>query len=161
MAYGNALGRIDPDLTWTSVGPDDLASNTASVSGAVTAFAASRRCLPTRRLLDKDTNTSYLCRVRRVGQHGRAAGLPRQSTLVTALGSQGTGEPVHIDAWHGSVSIPFPNRAIQTLFVSGIGSVVNTPAGPTSASRTARLAGFRMHLHAEPRGLQPVQVLRR
>ena len=123
VAYGNALGRIDPDLTWTSVGPDDLASNTASVSGAVTAFAGVETMFAYSALLDKDTNTSYLCKFGAWVSMGVRG--PRQSTLVTALGSQGTGEPVHIDAWHGSVSIPFPNRAIQTLFVSSIGSVVN------------------------------------
>ena len=123
VAYGNALGRIDPDLSWTSVGPDDLSANTGGVQGAVTAFAGVETMFAYAALLDKDTNTGYLMKFGAwvaMGVRG-----PRQSTLVTALGSQGTGEPVHIDAWHGSVSIPFPNRAIQTLFVSNIGSVAN------------------------------------
>jgi hypothetical protein len=119
VAYGNSLGRIDPDLSWTSVGPDDLSSNTGAVSGAVTAFAGVESMFAYAALLDKDTNTGYLCKFGAwvaMGVRG-----PRQSTLVTALGSQGTGEPVHIDAWHGSVSIPFVGRAIQHLFVSQIG----------------------------------------
>src|SRR5262245_48172718 len=35
--------------------------------------------------------------------------------------------PVHVDAWHGSVSPPFTSRAIQSLFVSSLGA----PAGHT------------------------------
>jgi hypothetical protein len=125
VAYGNSLGRIDPDLSWTSVGPDDLSSNTGTVSGAVTAFAGVESMFAYAALLDKDSGTGYLCKFGAwVAQGVRG---PRASTLVTALGSQGTGEPVHIDAWHGSVSIPFTGRAIQHLFVSGIGA----PAGHT------------------------------
>jgi hypothetical protein len=123
VGYGNSLGRIDADLSWTSVGPDDLSSNTGAVSGAVTAFAGVETMFAYAALLDKDTNTGYLCKFGAwvaMGVRG-----PRQSTLVTALGSQGTGEPVHIDAWHGSVSIPFVNRAIQALFVSQLGAVAN------------------------------------
>jgi hypothetical protein len=119
VAYGNSLGRLDPDLSWTSVGPDDLSSNTGAVSGAVTAFAGVESMFAYAALLDKDSNTGYLCKFGAwVAQGVRG---PRASTLVTALGSQGTGEPVHIDAWHGSVSIPFVNRAIQHLFVSQVG----------------------------------------
>ena len=122
VAYGNSLGRIDPDLSWTSVGPDDLSGNTGTVTGQVTAFAGVESMFAYAALLDRDTNTSYLCKFGAwvaMGVRG-----PRQSTLVTALGSQGTGEPVHIDAWHGSVSIPFVSRAIQALFVSQVGSPV-------------------------------------
>jgi hypothetical protein len=125
VAYGNSLGRIDADLSWTSVGPDDLSSNTATISGAVTAFAGVETMFAYAALLDKDTNTGYLCKFGAwvaMGVRG-----PRQSTLVTALGSQGTGEPVHIDAWHGAVAVPFTGRAIQALFVSAIGA----PAGHT------------------------------
>jgi len=119
VAYGNSLGRIDPDLSWTSVGPDDLSSNVTGMSGGVTAFAGVETMFAYAGLLDKDTNTGYLFKFGAwvaMGVRG-----PRQSTLVTALGSQGTGEPVHIDAWHGSVSIPFVGKAIQHLFVSQIG----------------------------------------
>jgi len=122
VAYGNSLGRVDPDLSWTSVGPDDLSSNVAGISGSVTAFAGVETMFAYAALLDKNTNTGYLCKFGAwvaLGVRG-----PRQSTLVTALGSQGTGEPVHIDAWHGSVSIPFVGRAIQTLFVSQLGSSI-------------------------------------
>ena len=122
VAYGNALGRIDPDLSWTSVGPDDLSSNVAGISGRVTAFAGVDTMFAYAALLDRNTNTGYLMKFGAwvaLGVKG-----PRQSTLVTALGSQGTGEPVHIDAWHGSVSIPFVGRGIQQLFVSNIDSPV-------------------------------------
>ena len=122
VAYNNSLGRVDADLSWTSVGPDDLASNSAGISGAVTAFAGVETMFAYAGLLDRDTNTSYLCKFGAwvaLGVRG-----PRQSTLVTALGSQGTGEPVHVDAWHGSVSIPFVGRAIQGLFVSSVGTSV-------------------------------------
>jgi hypothetical protein len=125
VAYGNSLGRIDSDLSWTSVGPDDLSSNTAAISGAVTAFAGVESMFAYAALLDKDTNTGYLCKFGAWVSMGVRG--PRQSTLVTALGSQGTGEPVHIDAWHGAVTVPFVGRAIQTLFVSAIGA----PAGHT------------------------------
>jgi hypothetical protein len=122
VAYGNSLGRIDSDLSWTSVGPDDLSSNVAGISGQVTAFAGVETMFAYSALLDRNTNTGYLCKFGAwVGMGVRG---PRQSTLVTALGSQGTGEPVHIDAWHGSVSIPFVGRAIQHLFVSQVGSAV-------------------------------------
>jgi hypothetical protein len=122
VAYGNSLGRVDPDLSWTSVGPDDLSTNIAGISGQVTAFAGVETMFAYSALLDRNTNTGYLCKFGAwvaLGVRG-----PRQSTLVTALGSQGTGEPVHIDAWHGSVSIPFVGRAIQHLFVSQLGSPV-------------------------------------
>ena len=85
---------------------------------------------------------------------------PRQSTLVTALGSQGTGEPVHIDAWHGSVSIPFPEPrdpdAVRLEHRLG-----REPHQDVHRlfGRLDRLDSERVH--AEPRGLQPVQVLRR
>lgn len=118
VSYGNSLGRIDADLSWTSVGPDDIASNASGLYGRVTAFAGVETMFAYAGLLDRDTNTSYLYKFGAwvaLGARG-----PRQSTLVSAIGSQGTGEPVHIDAWHGSVSIPFTGRAIQQLFVSGI-----------------------------------------
>ena len=41
--------------------------------------------------------------------------------------NQLAGEAQHIDAWHGSLSDPFPNLAIQALFNSSIGA----PAGHT------------------------------
>jgi len=118
VAYGNSLGRIDADLSWTSVGPDDLASNSAGITGRVSAFAGLGTMFAYSALYDRDTNTGYLMKFGAwvaLGVKG-----PRQTTLVTALGSQGTGEPVHIDAWHGSLSVPFAGRAIQHLFVSGI-----------------------------------------
>lgn len=121
VAYGNSLGRVDPDLSWTSVGPDDLAGNASGITGQVTAFAGVETMFAYAALLDRDANTGYLCKFGAWVSMGVRG--PRQSTLVTALGSQGTGEPVHIDAWHGSVSIPFVGRAIQHLFVSGIGAV--------------------------------------
>jgi hypothetical protein len=122
VAYGNSLGRIDPDLSWTSVGPDDLSSNASGITGAVTAFAGVEMMFAYAALLDKDSNTGYLCKFGAWVSQGVRG--PRQSTLVTALGSQGTGEPVHIDAWHGSISIPFVGRAIQSLFVSQLGQAV-------------------------------------
>jgi hypothetical protein len=123
VAYGDSLGRIDSDLSWTSVGPDDLSSNVAGIAGQVTAFAGVGQMFAYAALLDRNTNTGYLCKFGAWVSMGVRG--PRQSTLVTALGSQGTGEPVHIDAWHGSVSIPFVGRAIQALFVSQLGSTVS------------------------------------
>ena len=123
VAYGNSLGKIDADLSWTSVGPDDLSSNASGIFGQVTAFAGVETMFAYAGLYDRDTGTSYLCKFGAwvaLGARG-----PRQTTLVSALGSQGTGEPVHIDAWHGSVSIPFTSRAIQHLFVSSIGAPTN------------------------------------
>lgn len=119
-AYGNSLGRIDTDLSWTSVGPDKLVNNTSEVNGWVSAFAGVESSFAWVGLFNTDSNTGYLCKF--------GAWAPQQLAAGTSMSTNElAGEASHIDAWHGSLSDPFPNRAIQALFVSAIGA----PAGHT------------------------------
>jgi hypothetical protein len=111
-SYGRNLLRIDPDLSETEVGPEKLINNDSPVRGRITAFAAVGTMFAYAGLFNPDTLTAYLMKF---GGY--------------VSGGQQSIEPVHIDAWHGSLSDPFPSRAIQSLFVSTIGA-------PTGHTRT-------------------------
>ena len=113
-SYGYTLGRIDADLSWTDVGPEKLVGNTGPVSGRVTAFAGVGSMFAYAAILNRDTQTGYLCKF------GAWA-----SDLSQFSARQAQFEATHIDAWHGSVIAPLANRAIQTLFVSAIGAPSN------------------------------------
>ena len=119
-AYGTNLSRIDPNLTIEEVGPEKLIGNDSPIQGKVTAFAGVGTMHALAGIFNPDTLTSYL---------GKFGGWVSQTSLtqssVLALATQI--DATHVDSWHASLSIPFPNRAIQSLFVSRIGA----PAGHT------------------------------
>ena len=104
VAYSNSLGKLDPQLGWASVGPDTLIDNTSEVRGRVSAFAGVETMFAWAALFDADSLTGWLCKL--------GAWSSQENQL----------DAVHLDAWHGSLSVPFTGRAIQTLFVSGVGA---------------------------------------
>jgi len=108
-SYGYSLARIDPDLAWTDVGPEKLVGNSGPVNGRVTAFCGVGTAFAYAAILNRDTQTGYLCKF---GAWGLGLKTPES-------------EAIHIDAWHGSVIAPLPGRGIQTLFVSAIGAPAN------------------------------------
>ena len=75
--------------------------------GRITAFAAVGTMFAYAAIFNPDTLTGYLMK-------------------FGSWVSQGLGEqqimPMHVDAWHGSLSVPFENRSIQALFVSNVGA---------------------------------------
>jgi len=108
-SYGYGLARIDPDLSWNDVGPEKLVGNSGPVAGRVTAFCGVDTFFAYAAILNRDTQTGYLCKF---------------GAWATGLRTPDT-EAVHIDAWHGSVITPLAGRGIQTLFVSSIGAPPN------------------------------------
>jgi len=112
-SYGYSLGRIDPDLSWNDVGPEKLVGNSGPISGRPTAFCGVGTMFAYVALLNRDTQTGYLCKFGAWAQP------------LNAIYSQNPVEATHIDAWHGSVITPLANRGIQTLFVSSIGAPAN------------------------------------
>jgi len=109
-AYGTNLSRIGPDLVLTEVGPERLINNDSPVRGKVTAFTGVGTTHALAGVFNPDTLTGYLCK-------------------FGAWTASQDGQPTHLDAWHGSLSGPFTNRAIQALFVSKVGA-------PTGHTRT-------------------------
>ena len=112
-SYGFSLGKIGTDLGWTDVGLEKLTGNRGPVKGRVTAFAGVGSMFAYAAVTDPDTQTGFLCKF--------GAWAPPNSTQSFNVDV----EPIHIDAWHGSVIFPLANRAIQSLFVSGIGAPSN------------------------------------
>jgi len=114
VSYGAQLMRIQPDLSMEQVGPEKLVNNDSPVRGRVTSFVAVGTMFAYVGLLNPDTSNAYLLK-------------------FGAWVSQGTSAeqlmPVHVDAWHGSVSNQsvLGARGIQAMFVSSIGA----PAGHT------------------------------
>jgi hypothetical protein len=106
-AYGQHFSRISPALDLEEVGPERLVDNDSPVRGKVTAFAGLGTMFGYAALFNPDTLTGYLCK-------------------FGAWTTQDA-KPTHIDTWHGSISVAFPNLAIQALFVSKAGA----PAGHT------------------------------
>jgi len=112
VSYGRQFMRITPDLALEQIGPERLVNNDSPVRGRITAFAAVGTMFAYAAIYNPDTLTGYVMK-------------------FGSWVSQGVGQdqlaPVHVDAWHGSLSVPFANRAIQSLFVSSVGA----PAGHT------------------------------
>lgn len=119
-AYGNNLSKIDPNLTIEEVGPEKLIGNDSPVRGKVTSFAGIGTMHALVGIFNPDTLTGYLCKF-----GGWVSQTSLTQTSVLALANQI--DATHVDSWHGSLSIPFPNQAIQALFVSKVGA----PAGHT------------------------------
>lgn len=109
-SYGQYFMRINPDLTEEEVGPEKLVNNDSPVRGQVTAFAAVGTMFAYAAVFNRDTLTGYLMKFGSWVSQGLDA-----SQL----------SPVHVDAWHGSLSAPFVNRSFQSLFVSSIGAPTN------------------------------------
>jgi hypothetical protein len=112
-SYGFSLGRIDNDLSWTDVGLEKLTGNRGPVKGRVTAFCGVGSMFAYAAVTDPDTQTGFLCKF--------GAWAPPNSTQSFNVDV----EPIHIDAWHGSVIFPLANRAIQSMFVSSFGAPTN------------------------------------
>jgi hypothetical protein len=118
IAYGTTFQRIDPDLTIEEIGPEKLVNNDGPVRGKVTAFAGVGSMFALAAIYNPDTFTSYICKFGSwVSQTSMTS-----SSLTSATNNL---DAVHIDAWNGSISRPFPNRAIGALFVSRIGAPTN------------------------------------
>jgi len=111
-SYGNQLGKIGPNLGWTPVGPEKLVNNLSAVRGRITAFTGVETMFALAGMYDRDTQTGHLMKFGAWVSPG-----------------QDSAPSTHIDAWHGAISEPFTNRAIQTIFVSSVGA----PAGHTRA----------------------------
>lgn len=107
-AYGNYFSRIGPSLELEEIGPEKLVNNDSPVRGKISAFAAVGTMFAYAAVFNPDTLTGYLVK-------------------FGGWGADESGQPVHLDAWHGSLSDPFPNRAIQALHVTAL----NAPAGHT------------------------------
>jgi hypothetical protein len=119
-AYGTNLYKIDPSLTIQEVGPEKLVNNDSPVRGKITAFAGVGSMFALAAIFNPDTLTGYLMKF--------GGWVTQQSLIATpAVPNASNFDAVHVDAWHGSLSVPFPNQAIQSLFVSKIGA----PAGHT------------------------------
>lgn len=120
VSYGTQFMRVNVDLSAEEVGPEKLVNNDSPVRGRVTAFAAVGTMFAYGFVYNPDTQTSYLMKFGAWVSQGLGG------SISLGLGrDQYT--PVHVDAWHGSLSAPFVNLAIQSLFVSTIGG----PAGHT------------------------------
>jgi hypothetical protein len=103
VAYGRQFIRISPQLSMEEIGPEKLVSNDSDVRGRITSFAAVGTMFAYAGIFNPDTLTSYLMK-------------------FGSWVSQEQSTPMHIDAWHGSLSGPFANRSISALFVSSIGA---------------------------------------
>ena len=106
-SYGYNLIQVGPDLSGSEVGPEKLVNNDSAVRGRISSFAAVGTMFALAGLYNPDTNTGYLMKF---------GGYATQD-----------GETKHLDAWHGSISVPFVNQTVQALFVSSIGA----PTGHT------------------------------
>jgi hypothetical protein len=118
VSYGQQFLRINPDLSLEEIGLEKLVNNDSPVRGAVTAFAAVGTMFAYAAVFNRDTLTGYLMKF-----GGWVTQTSFTSTSVISPAAQLA--PVHVDAWHGSLSAPFVNRSIQTLFVSSIGAAAN------------------------------------
>jgi len=114
VSYGQQFLRISPDLVLEEIGPEKLVNNDSPVRGQITAFAAVGTMFAYAAILNPDSLNGYLMKF------GSWVSQGLEATQLT---------PVHVDAWHGSLSDPFTSRAIQSLFVSAIGA-------PTGHTRT-------------------------
>lgn len=110
VSYGQHFMRISSDLTEEEIGLEKLVNNDSPVRGQVTAFAAVGTMFAYAAVFNRDTLTGYLMKFGSWVSQGLDA-----SQLA----------PVHVDAWHGSLSAPFASRSFQTLFVSSIGAPTN------------------------------------
>lgn len=107
VAYGRQFLRINPQLSLDEIGPEKLVNNDSPIRGRITAFAAVGTMFAYAAIFNPDTLTSYLMKF----GSWISQGLSEQQIM-----------PMHVDAWHGSLSVPFENRSIQTLFVSNVGA---------------------------------------
>jgi hypothetical protein len=120
VAYGRQFLRIDPQLSLEEIGPEKLVSNDSPVRGRITAFAAVGTMFAYAAIFNPDTLTSYLMKF--------GSWVSQATFTSSSLMSQAKNlDAIHVDAWNGSLSVPFSNRSIQTLFVSNVGA----PAGHT------------------------------
>jgi hypothetical protein len=121
-AYGTNLAKIDPNLTIGEVGPEKLVNNDSPVRGKITAFCGVGTMFAYAAIFNPDTLTGYLAKF---------GGWVSQQALISspAVPNAQMFDAVHVDAWHGSLSVPFPSQAIQSLFVSKVGA-------PTGHTRT-------------------------
>jgi len=100
-AYTNNLIKIGPDLSGNEIGPEKLVNNDSPVRGAVSAFAAVGTRFAYVGIHNQDTNTGYLMKY---------GGYVEKD-----------GQTEHLDAWHGSLCVPFSGY-INHMFVSTIGA---------------------------------------
>jgi hypothetical protein len=107
VAYGRQFLRVNPQLSMEEIGPEKLVNNDSPIRGRITAFAAVGTMFAYAAIFNPDTFTSYLMKF--------------GSWISQGLGEQQI-MPMHVDAWHGSLSVPFDNRSIQSLFISNVGA---------------------------------------
>jgi hypothetical protein len=112
VTYGQQLLRINADLSLEEIGPEKLVNNDSAVRGVVTAFAAVGTMFAYAAVFNRDTLTGYLMKF---------GSWISQSTFTSSSNI----EPIHVDAWHGSLAAPLASRSYQALFVSSIGAASN------------------------------------
>jgi len=100
VRYGESLYRITPDMTIEEVGPNRVGTIDGPVRGRTTSFAGHGNFHGYSGLWNPDNDTAFLMKY---GAHQ----------------TNERGEPERIEAWHGSISVPYPNDRITQLFVSG------------------------------------------
>ena len=106
IRYGESLYRLTPDMQIEEVGPNRYGTVDGPVKGRTTAFAGHGNFHGYTGLWNPDFDTAFLLKY---GAH--------------ALDEQG--QPQRVEAWHGAISVPFPNDRITSLFVSGWGAPAN------------------------------------
>jgi len=100
VRYGESLYRITPDMTIQEVGPNRAGTIDGPVRGRTTAFAGHGNFHGYTGMWNPDFDTAFLMKY---GAHQ----------------TNERGEPERIEAWHGSISVPFPDDRITQLYVSG------------------------------------------
>ena len=100
VRYGESLYRITPDMVIQEVGPNRAGTIDGPVSGRTTAFAGHGNFHGYTGMWNPDDDTAFLMKY---GAHQ----------------INERGEPERVEAWHGSISVPFPNARITQLYVSG------------------------------------------
>lgn len=106
IRYGESLYKVTPDLQIEEVGPNRYGTVDGPVKGRTTAFAGHANFHGYTGLWNPDFDTAFLLKY---GSHQ----------------VDEKGQPQRIEAWHGSISVPFQGDRITSLFVSGWGAPVN------------------------------------
>jgi len=99
VRYGESLYKLDPDFTLAEVGPNRYGTLGNPVKGRTTAFAGHANFHAYTGMWDPDTDTAYLMKY---GSHQ-----PNER-----------GEPVRVEAWHGSIITPIAANRVTALFAS-------------------------------------------
>lgn len=103
VRFGDSVYKIDADFKINEMGPNRYGTVGGPVKGRTTAFAGHGNFHAYTGMWNADTDTAYLLKY---GSHQ-----PNEK-----------GEPERVEAWHGSISEPFPANRMTAMYVSGIGA---------------------------------------